>query len=166
LVVDREFTARDGRAQVVLQGTFFPQPLVHLRRKEPDRAACFRLGPVESRVRVGEKDGGLRSIGGIDRDADAHSHVDQVAGYLDVADHCLEQALGQGLRRRWLRLVGTDDGELVPAQPGNFLTVKSTVRAITDSIHLLVPILSCVSRAARGLGMVRANRCGRKLATL
>ena len=55
LVVQREFVARDRRAQILLQRAFFAQLLVHRQFEEADRAARFRFGAEQRGLGVGDE---------------------------------------------------------------------------------------------------------------
>src|SRR5262249_1250744 len=132
LVVQDQFAALDGRAQLVLERAPLAQALVHVGGEESDRATALGLRAVERRIGIGEQRGRIGAVGRKDRDANAHAGAQRVAFDLDVVGAGRLKALGQGFRRRRLWPILRDQGELVAAEPRKENAVSRLAQAIAD----------------------------------
>jgi len=118
LIVDHDLVALDGRAQVVQHRAALAQAMIHVGLEEADRAASFRLGPVERGIGVAQDRHLVHAVDRIERNPDAEPDAQVVALDLEVVDHGGDEPLGEPRRLGRRRAFGHDDGELVAADTG------------------------------------------------
>ena len=118
LVVQHELPFRQRLAELALEPPARLRRLVHGGLEEMDAGAAVGLGPVECQVRVPEQDVGLVPVLREQGDAQAGRGLHLVAVEREGCCEGGQDLVGQGGDIVGLADRGVDDGELVPAQPG------------------------------------------------
>src|SRR5262245_49642823 len=117
LIVQRKLVARDGRAQLLLQGPLLAQLLIHRYFEKADGPTHLRFRAEQRRIRVRNEGRSVDTILRIDTDANRESHMQDVAVDFDVAIKRRSQPFCEGLGRGRLGPGRRDDGKFVATEP-------------------------------------------------
>src|SRR4029079_12972022 len=103
LVMDKELTVGNGRAQITLKGVPFPLLRVHVVVKESYCVTPIDLGTIQSGIGVAEKRCDIAPIARIDGPPHAEAYLDALPANLKFLRDSFKQPIGERGRSRRAR---------------------------------------------------------------